>query len=429
MTITAETLKQETERLCPKGLGHYEAERLGHQRLAELQEQAHGILARARREGRTATEAEKLEVSVILEEHERFGNEPLPMAFKLDDPQNGDDSPRATGAHRFLDSSGRVVHALAPHERLADLPLPDHRRFQPLSLGRAIIGLATGNWKNARSEKLAMSEGQNAVGGYLVPEAFSKTIIDCARAKTAVIQAGGITVPWPSPSDHMTMARVAADPAFVVYGENSQIASQNLTFDAIGFTAQKLACLITLSRELAEDAPNAPALIEETIARALASELDRLALVGSGSAEPNGLVNYTGVTATDSVGAIEWQDVHNAAVAVRAANHEPTAYICSPTIGGDLDLLQASTAGTWLGAPPSVANVPRFTTTNCPDADLFIGDWSQFVFALRQDATIEVSTQAGDAFAKHQMLIKLTWRGDVGCLNSSAFHVLKGITT
>ena len=288
--------------------------------------------------------------------------------------------------------------------------------------------MITGNWKNARAEKLAMAEGQNSTGGFLFGDSFSRTVIDYARNQAAVVKAGAATVPW-SGSDQLIMARVYADPTFQVVPENTEFTERTLTFDAISFTANKIGCLISMSRELAEDASNAAAIVEQTLSRALATEIDRIALVGSGRAEPDGLLNYTSVSSTDSIGAIAWQDPHNAVVAVQNGNFEPSGYICSPTIGGDLDIILASTSGNWLSAPPSMANCPRFKTKNCPDANLFVGQWDQLAIGLRQDALLEVSTTAGNAFAKHQVWIKITWRGDIGVFNSAAFHVLKGITT
>ena len=130
---------------------------------------------------------------------------------------------------------------------------------------------------------------------------------------------------------------------------------------------------------------------------------------------------------------VGWQFGRHAAVAIETRNHTANAYITGPTIGGDLDILTSgdgtNSAKLWLGAPPSLANVPRFTTGNCPTANLFVGDWSQFVFAVRQDAMLEVTTTGGDSFSKHQLLVKATFRGDVGCLDETAFQCLTGLTS
>ena len=372
-----------------------------------------------RAEGRTAPRAQS------LADWKEILNQPRKRFTTSDQPGGGYQPEEMTS--RFIDASGNPVHVLSPREKFTDLPTKSGERS--LSLGKLIVGMATGNWRNAADEKLAMAEGQNSTGGFLFGDSFSRTVIDFARNRSAVIKAGGRTVTWEN-SDRLVMARVAADPVFEVKEENAELTERNLTFEQIGFTAHKIGCLISMSRELASDAPNAAEIVQETLGRALATELDRIALVG---VQPNGLLNYTGIESTDSVGAILWEDIHNAAITVQNNNFDPTAYICSPTIGGDLDIIcggdGTNASKVWLGPPPSLNNIPRYTTKNCPDANLFVGDWTQFVFGLRQDAQLEMTTTGGDSFKKHQLLIKITWRGDVGCLNALAFHALRGITT
>jgi HK97 family phage major capsid protein len=389
-------------------------------------ERAHNLAARARAEGRDMTRFENDEAGELLVEAERIGNMPAERPAGTMQPLYSESS--VDRAAEFVDEHGRRLHMLRPTEKLVDLPQPDNQRHYPLSIGKAIVGLATGKWTNARAEKLAMSEGNNAAGGFLVNDVFSRTLIDKARAQTRLVQAGALTMPWTG-GDRLTLARVVTDPTFTVVAENTEIPESSIAFDRVGFTAHKIATVIKLSRELAEDSANAAEIIESTLAKAFAAELDRLGLVGSGSGEPNGLLNYTDVASTDSIGAIGWHDVHNAATAVRCSNYEPNGYILSPTISGDLLLTQSTDSGVWLGPPATLDGMQRLTTTNCPDANLFVGDFSQFVFGIRTNATLEVTTTGGDAFAKHQLWIKLTFRGDIGLLDSSAFHVLKGITT
>ena len=397
------------------------------QRYNDCRDRAHAITSNARAQGRSTTASEDAEVSAYMSEHLRLGSVPMPLPFRLDNPDADDLRPST----EFVDvRTGRKLHVLQSHQFLHDLPLADNQTFHPLSLGKAIIGLATGKWQNARAEKLAMSEGGNAAGGYIVNEVFSKTVIDAARAQAHVIQAGCVTIPW-SEGDRLVMARVVTDPTFSVVPENTDIPPSQPVFDQVAFDAVKIATIVPLSRELAEDAPNAAALVESVLTKAFAVELDRIALVGNN--RPNGLLYFTDVQSTDSIGAIAWEDLHEAAVAVRTRNFEPTAYVCSPTIAGDLDLITSgdgvNAAKMWLGPPPSLNGVRRYTSMNCPDANLFIGDWSQLALGIRTDATLEVTNTGGEAFSKHQLLIKLTFRGDVACLHSGAFQCLKGITT
>ena len=420
MALSAKQLREQTERTCKTS-----AQLL--QRRDEMSEQMHRILSTANRQGRNNSTVEREEALVYLEESERIGDMPLPAPMRDSILSEGDEL--QSSAATFIDKNGRRLHALRPHERLADLALPDNKPFHPLSLGKAIVGLLSGRWENARAEKLAMSEGSNAGGGYIFGDVFSKTIIDLARAQTRVVQAGALTVPW-TDGDTLIMARVTTDPTFSVVPENEQIPPSQPTFDQVVFNAVKIATIVPISRELAEDAPNAAGIVEQTLTRAFAAELDRLALVGA--LRPCGVLNYKDVNATDSVGAIAWEDVHAAKVEVENGNFTPTGYICSPNIGGDLDLITSgdgtNAAKLWLGPPPSLNRVPRFTTKNCPDANLFIGDWSQLVIGIRTDAALEITSSGGLAFEKHQLLVKLTFRGDVGLLHSAGFHVLRGIT-
>ncbi|MBN1394764.1 MAG: phage major capsid protein [Pirellulales bacterium] len=419
-------LRRETEKICDSDV-------------KKLRQRMLDLIARMERLNelpRRLNAEERVEFDALDREARRIGDMSARPDIKKDspcDPFADDGNARTANAEgaRFVDQEGRPLHVLTPDQKLVDLPSADGARFQPLSLGKLIVGLTTGRWTDAKSEQLAMAENWNSGGGFLVSDVFTRAIIDFARAHTAVIRAGAITIPWTG-GDTLKMARVAADPIFEVVAENAELTERELTFGQRTFTAEKIACLISMSRELASDAPNAAEIVEQTLARALAVEIDRLALVGSGSAEPNGLLYYTGVQSTDSIGAIAWEDVHAAKVAVENNNFTPTGYICSPTIGGNLDIITggdgANSSKVWLGPPPSLADVPRFTTTNCPDANLFVGQWNQFAIAMRQDAQIEISSSAGDAFKKHQLWIKITWRGDVGCLSERGFHILKGIT-
>jgi len=50
------------------------------------------------------------------------------------------------------------------------------------------------------------------------------------------------------------------------------------------------------------------------------------------------------------------------------------------------------------------------------------------MFAVRQDVTIEISTQGADAWAKDQVEIKIRWRGDSQLAQAKHLVRLIGIT-
>ena len=109
-----------------------------------------------------------------------------------------------------------------------------------------------------------------------------------------------------------------------------------MVFDRVTFTARTLVRLVQLSVELFEDAdPSSEGTVARSSTGQMAVELDRVALLGTGTApEPRGVLNQTGVTLTDHGAAGSaitnydwWLD---AIGAVRAAGFESNAHIQAP---------------------------------------------------------------------------------------------------
>ena len=341
------------------------------------------------------------------------------------------DPAKTTGQRYINRATGQPVYCLSKDESMANLYSGEGGDDEP-SLGRGIQAAITGRWKDAPEEfRMAQSEGANSAGGFLVPEQLTARVIDKGRATSVCVRAGAQT--FVMDSDTLRIARVHTDPSFEVKTENAAFTSTEAVFDSVNFTAHTIGNYILASRELAEDAPNFGQLIEQTLANALAAELDRQFLQGDASAELLGLINDGSARTTASVGAIAWEDLATGVVDLWGQNVMPNAYIVSPTIAGDLDALTSGDGSTsaklWLPAPPPVAPLTRFITSNMPDTDIAIGDFTQLAIGLRNEARIEVTTEAANTFEKHQVGIKVVWRGDTNRLRSTAFHILQKITT
>jgi len=334
----------------------------------------------------------------------------------------------------WADSAGRPVYCLSPTQKMADLPSAHGDRFAdiPHAFGQSLISAATGNWRRLPGEiRAAMSETSNAGGGYLVPEELSRRVIDLARAKSVLIRAGAFTLAMTS--DRATLARVTADPTIEVHAENASFTEREITLDSVGLTAYTIGCVVSASRELIDDSLNGARLIEGVLVNALAAELDRQMLRGSGSQEMLGILNKSGIGTTGSVGAIAWADLLTALEGIETANHTASAYVVNPAIAKDLNALTSgdgtNSAANWQGPPPGVDTLQRFVTSNMPTSDVLVGDFSQAILGLRQDALVELTNTGGNAFEKHQTLIKVTWRGDIGVEHADAFYDLAGVTT
>ena len=121
-----------------------------------------------------------------------------------------------------------------------------------------------------------------------------------------------------------------------------------------------------LPLELIEDvSPQAMQGIENILAAAIALEIDRVGLNGSGSGnEPQGLAQALSVTNTAATPA-DWSGLLSSIFAVKGRNANPTAAILSVRDEQTLAGLTASD-GQPLQAPQAVADLPRYSSTSVP---------------------------------------------------------------
>ena len=213
-------------------------------------------------------------------------------------------------------------------------------------------------------------------------------------------------------------------------------------FDAITFTAHKLAALVAIDNELLEDTANADATIENSIAKAIALALDFAGLYGSGAApQPQGLHGI--VPAVPAGGAASYDLMLNAIADVHGANFEPNAVIYNARTARQLSELK-TTQGAYLMPPPDYAALSKYVTNQIPsnlgtgtnESQSFVGQWDQLALGLRSSLQIEVSREAGyfdgaavqSSFSRDQTVIRAILRADWQPLHLNAFAEVTGIT-
>jgi len=390
------------------------------------------LLTRAESQNRNLTPAEKAEWDDLSAKADRLEAE-IRKAL----------APRARGAFGAGPERETSGVFLRSDQRLADV-VPDRLGGVPrgeLSFGRLVRALVTGDWSGAESERRALGEGTVTAGGYLVPSPLAGMVLDLARAKTVVTQAGAVTIPMTSST--VRLVSVGSDPVPSWKSENTELGPASMTFGSLTLTARTLAVWLPVSIELLEDAPNAAEVVESVVSASMAVALDKAALTGSGTgAEPLGLLNtpgLSGVVCGIGNGAVptSYQPFVQACQLVRMSNHEPGAVIMSPRTAGTLDGLVDST-GQPLVPPPVVAGLKRLTTTSIPDnlvvgtsndcSVAFIGDFSQLCLGMRTDLLVEVERPLGGVEGRSlQAVVRAYLRADVAVLRPAAFAKIEGI--
>lgn len=317
-------------------------------------------------------------------------------------------------------------------------PEPGARRF---ALGRAVRGMVSGHWDGAELERRVLAEGTDSAGGFLTPEILSGPIIDAVRNQARVMQAGARTVPLDS--DKQSLPRIATGSTGAWRKENEEVGGTDPEFERIDFAPKTLAVLVKMSMELFEDlAVGAAEAIERDITRALAVELDRAALRGSGvDPEPTGILNQEGVNtkvlAANGETPTSFAPLTSAVGRLLQLNHEPNGIIYSAreaTTFGELTDEQKQP----LRRPSLLDGVTEFSSNQVPTnltvgtaeeecGEIYTGQWEHLLIGVRPQVGIRVK-QLDQTFADKMQIGLLAWlRADVQLAHPAAFDVTTGV--
>jgi HK97 family phage major capsid protein len=300
-----------------------------------------------------------------------------------------------------------------------------------ISFGAWLKGVMTGKWSGASSETRAMVVGDG--GGYLVPEPLFGEIFADAMGTAQVIAAGARIIRM----DSMTLRapKITGYPTSEWLAELEEATPSDFTFDKEDITAKKCSIQVEMSVELAEDSPLFIETVDAQLSRAIGLAVDKAALVGAVGG-PIGIVNQPNVQIIAGVGTLDrYGPFSEAWGAVETYNYTPTALLMHPWGFATLDALTAGTDGQPLQPPRTWSTYKQLPTTqfdltpgsSTVSTSAVLGDWKQFLWAVRTDARVEISREAGDAWAKYGVKIRIYFRGNCIAIHPQAFCVLTGI--
>jgi HK97 family phage major capsid protein len=350
-------------------------------------------------------------------------------------------------------ANGRVIRALRSHEPLAqrqrklsseDTGDGGGDDCQPHLVGRCLQSLLLNRPEILSDhERRDLLGGSDTAGGYLLSGSVSAMVLDLARSASVCLRAGAMTLPLENAE--MKLVRLTGDATSHWRHEGTAIAATSPVFDALTLRPRTLGCIIPVSIELLEDAPNVAAILEAALANAMALKLDQAALLGPGSAaEPLGILNCPGVNATTSVGTpTDWSDFSGAIGDLLTANYsgdlEKLAWVMHPTDWETIDNLVETGTGAPLRPTPWCSKPRRFATTSLTAGTGVIGDFSQLVIGLRTRGIVFQILDGGqatdDAGITHngvtemKKFVRAYLRADVAVLRPAHFSTLAGITT
>jgi HK97 family phage major capsid protein len=263
----------------------------------------------------------------------------------------------------------------------------------------------------------ALSEGTDSEGGYVVPPGFIPEVIrDVEKLSNLYQHCRVISVPT-----NAGEIPVVATNAGVTWGsEGVAFGQSDPAFGTKTYAVQRMNVLVKISRELANDAnPNIVDLVTQLFREKVVEERDKVVAIGTGSGQPMGLYSATGLTEVSftSLTYSNIVDLHET-VDERYFPSPSTRWVFNQRVKEQVmkilddngrPIFQVDPAN---GFRATILGHPVSIESRCPNNFMFFGDLRYYMIFTREQLGVEQSTQAGDAFAAHQMWMKFWERWD-----------------
>lgn len=438
-----------------------------HAQLVELQGRAEAITNLAERERRDLTAAEGADHRALLEEFKAKKiqvnrlEEMQDNAAFLRQPAPGQNRPapnmpgggvfdnrggrsNASG-HQFINNkTGESVVAHKQGEMFNEASMTNEPLF-----GQLCLSAAKGDPSYLPKEfRNAAATALDTSGGFLVNPVISSRYVDLARSKSVVMAAGAQSIPMET--GQVSITKIDSDPTMTWTREGASFSASKPSFGAHVLHARKLGVVIPLSVEAIEDSVNGAQMIEDSATNSMAQMTDAVALMGTGSGQPLGIVNNSSANSQTSIGLVtDYAEVRTGIRDILNANYtgdlSGLTWVNNPSIGSIYDGLVTglTSDGSPLPRSPWVAQAREdFTTAleanGSSEYDSVIGDFSQILFGYRLGeirvemlpaGSVTDGTNTYNAVSDALMLMRVWVRMDVVCLRPSWFSVLSGLTT
>nr|DAK61508.1 MAG TPA: major capsid protein [Caudoviricetes sp.] len=290
---------------------------------AELQEELDAIVAVSEREERDLTEPESARCSEISEKLIPAINKQMKTVLAIESERNNRAEARALESvakgkiEQSRQESGRIDGTESPrpsmkiparaksHGPLKAFSGPDAERDAYVS-GQVILAHIFKNdhatrWCNTNGLSVSnlMSTGENAKGGFVVPDEMSQTLIRLREERGVFPQFANRV---PMGADIIRIPRLLADVTAQWAGEGSEITASDATLGGAELMARKLGALVKVSSELDEDAViEIGDMITQSMAYSMADKIDDAAFNGDGTSTYGGIVGLKNALDSNSI--------------------------------------------------------------------------------------------------------------------------------
>lgn len=345
----------------------------------------------------------------------------LDLRQLIDGIKSGVDSLRAETQEQLRDLRGDLEH-LESKGNLHGL-LGSDREAADSAAGQ-VVHFADGKQARllAKSARLAPVGGKSKAGGAddevplgefvaaqvlgrksvarapeLVVTGIAANVIDDVRALTTIVQAGSPTLVIQGPAK---ATRITGDATVHQHTEGANdVNTSDITTDGVTLDPKALVARVPLTAELVEDSVNLDYVLRTSLAATFAAKLDTLSLatILADAAVPK--------SAAGQDPALWLKCLEAIGAAMAAKQPLPMAMICNTADFIARASQQASTAGSWLGKPPALANMAELPTTSLAAGTALYGGFeAAFMVVVRQELRLEVLRFADPGRYSHELV-------------------------
>jgi len=277
----------------------------------------------------------------------------------------------------------------------------------------------------------------------LIPEDYRAQLLQLAPEPTHIMQMATIV---PAPTGTVTWPRLVQTDSSEYGGvsvswisEGAEKPETEPTFEQETIDAHEVAAYTEIThRLLARSVLSLENILTRLFRGAVQHALDTAFIGGSGTGQPLGIINTTGIHLVNRTvaNAIRYDDFVNLEHALRVNHRAGGHFVMADAILQAIKLRRDSdNRPLWVpsvaGGPPNTiigyGYTPTHRLTAYSDGDVVFGDWSQYIIAMEQDVVVKRS----DHYKFRHNRAAFTVYAVVGgkCVQPRAFSILNDTTS
>ena len=164
-----------------------------------------------------------------------------------------------------------------------------------------------------------MSATTFGAGGAFIQTDVQSDVIPLLRNQSVVQRLGARVIT--GLSGNVAFPRQTGASTVNAVAEQGQIAGSTPSLDQVLLAPHRISASVTYTRQLVlQSSPDVESWLREDLSAQLALKWDYLALQGQGGAEPNGLLQTTGIGSLNFGGTASWQEIQNFENALATSN-------------------------------------------------------------------------------------------------------------